>query len=234
MPQSYPAVSQRPVGPFRLARRLALAATATLLLGAPAALAQDGGGAEASEGATGTTGTTGPVSTPAPAPAAPAAVATPLSRATIRAVQRKLKVKPDGALGPRTRAAIRRFQKRHALTVDGRLQPATLEALGVKGKAATATPFSDAPIPADAKLLLDAIAQCESGGDPTMVSASGEHRGKYQFLVATWESVGGVGDPAVAPEAEQDQRAASLLAKQGTKPWPVCGPKAEKAQAPAS
>ena len=51
------------------------------------------------------------------------------------------------------------------------------------------------------------IAACESGGDPTAVDASGTYRGKYQFDQRTWQSVGGSGDPAAAPEAEQDARA---------------------------
>jgi hypothetical protein len=67
------------------------------------------------------------------------------------------------------------------------------------------------------------IAQCESGGNPSAVSADGRYRGKYQFTRATWRAMGGSGDPAQAPEAEQDQRAAALLAQQGTSPWPVCG-----------
>jgi hypothetical protein len=70
---------------------------------------------------------------------------------------------------------------------------------------------------------LEAIASCESGGDPTIVSSDGTYRGKYQFSVATWESVGGSGDPAAAPEAEQDYRAALLYAQSGSSPWPVCG-----------
>jgi len=70
---------------------------------------------------------------------------------------------------------------------------------------------------------LTAIAACESGGDPTIVSASGAYRGKYQFSVSTWESVGGSGDPAAAPEHEQDYRAALLYARSGSSPWPVCG-----------
>src|SRR5215213_1279864 len=57
---------------------------------------------------------------------------------------------------------------------------------------------------------LQAIAACESGGDPTAVDATGTYRGKYQFDRQTWASVGGSGDPAAAPEAEQDQRAAAL------------------------
>ena len=70
---------------------------------------------------------------------------------------------------------------------------------------------------------LESIASCESGGDPTIVSADGSYRGKYQFDYGTWESVGGSGDPATAPEAEQDYRAALLYTQSGSSPWPVCG-----------
>ncbi len=70
---------------------------------------------------------------------------------------------------------------------------------------------------------LESIASCESGGDPTAVSSDGTYRGKYQFHPSTWESVGGSGDPAAAPEAEQDYRAALLLSQSGSSPWPICG-----------
>ena len=70
---------------------------------------------------------------------------------------------------------------------------------------------------------LESIAECESGGDPTIVSSDGSYRGKYQFSFSTWETVGGSGDPAAAPEAEQDYRAALLYAQSGSSPWPVCG-----------
>lgn len=70
---------------------------------------------------------------------------------------------------------------------------------------------------------LEAIASCESGGDPTAVSADGSYRGKYQFDFGTWESMGGSGDPAEASEREQDYRAALLYAQAGSSPWPVCG-----------
>jgi hypothetical protein len=70
---------------------------------------------------------------------------------------------------------------------------------------------------------LDAIGSCESGGDPTAVSSDGSYRGKYQFDFGTWESVGGSGDPAAAPEAEQDYRAALLYSQAGSSPWPICG-----------
>jgi hypothetical protein len=70
---------------------------------------------------------------------------------------------------------------------------------------------------------LEAIAACESGGNPSAVSADGTYRGKYQFDQQTWQSVGGSGDPAAAPEAEQDARAAALAAQRGSNPWPTCG-----------
>jgi len=70
---------------------------------------------------------------------------------------------------------------------------------------------------------LEAIASCESGGDPAIVSSDGTYRGKYQFDYGTWESMGGSGDPAAAPEAEQDYRAALLYSQVGSSPWPVCG-----------
>ena len=70
---------------------------------------------------------------------------------------------------------------------------------------------------------LQAIAACESGGNPRAVSANGTYRGKYQFSTATWQAVGGSGDPAAAAEAEQDKRAAILMARSGAGQWPVCG-----------
>src|SRR3954451_3513258 len=70
---------------------------------------------------------------------------------------------------------------------------------------------------------LEAIASCESGGDPTAVSSDGTYRGLYQFDYGTWESMGGSGDPAAAPVAEQNYRAALLYAASGSSPWPVCG-----------
>ncbi len=70
---------------------------------------------------------------------------------------------------------------------------------------------------------LDAIGNCESGGDPHAISAGGTYRGKYQFDYGTWASVGGHGDPAAASEREQDYRAALLYERAGSSPWPVCG-----------
>lgn len=70
---------------------------------------------------------------------------------------------------------------------------------------------------------LQAIAACESGGDPTAVSADGAYHGLYQFDYGTWESVGGSGDPAAASPEEQSYRAALLYSQSGSSPWPICG-----------
>jgi peptidoglycan hydrolase-like protein with peptidoglycan-binding domain len=134
---------------------------------------------------------------------------------SVAALQRKLGVTADGVYGPQTRRAVKRFQRAHGLTVDGIAGPATLAALGLKGKTASAAPRSSSAI-------LAKIAACESGGNPAAVSAGGRYRGKYQFSRATWRALGGTGDPAKAPEAEQDRRAAALLAARGTSPWPNC------------
>lgn len=60
----------------------------------------------------------------------------------------------------------------------------------------------------------------ESGGDYSNRRNS-RYRGAYQFSYATWRSVGGTGDPAAAPPAEQDARAALLQARSGWGQWPV-------------
>ena len=77
----------------------------------------------------------------------------------------------------------------------------------------------DVAVPA----VLQSIAACESGGNPRAVGGGGAFRGKYQFDYGTWARVGGSGDPAAAPEVEQDRRAALLYARAGASPWPVCG-----------
>jgi hypothetical protein len=69
---------------------------------------------------------------------------------------------------------------------------------------------------------LQAIAACESGGNPTADTGNGFY-GKYQFTLSTWQAVGGSGNPAAASEGEQDRRAAALLAQAGPGQWPVCG-----------
>jgi soluble lytic murein transglycosylase-like protein len=70
---------------------------------------------------------------------------------------------------------------------------------------------------------LDAIAACESGGNPAAVDSSGTYYGLYQFDTGTWASVGGSGSPAAASAAVQSYRASLLYSRAGSSPWPVCG-----------
>ena len=142
-----------------------------------------------------------------------AAAAKKPSRATVAAVQEKLGITADGVIGPQTRRAVRRFQRRNGLTVDGVIGPQTLRLLGISARASSRRGVA---------ATLDEIAQCESGGDPTAVSPDGRYRGKYQFSRSTWRSLGGKGDPAKAPEAEQDRLAELLLESQGRSAWPNC------------
>ena len=67
-----------------------------------------------------------------------------------------------------------------------------------------------------------ALAQCESGGNPSSVNAAGYY-GLYQFAIGTWYSVGGTGNPIEASSTEQTYRAQLLYERSGASPWPVCG-----------
>ncbi|GAA2496240.1 ubiquitin-like domain-containing protein [Streptomyces gobitricini] len=69
----------------------------------------------------------------------------------------------------------------------------------------------------------NALAQCESGGRPDAVDASGTYGGLYQFDPGTWRSLGGSGVAQDAPAAEQTYRAKKLYVQRGASPWPHCG-----------
>lgn len=142
----------------------------------------------------------------------------------VSAVQSALGVSQTGTYDSATARAVRAFQGENGLVVDGIVGPETSAALGLGG-AAPAGDGSDRGNEASggASPELEAIAQCESGGDPSAVSSDGQFRGKYQFSRETWAGVGGTGDPAAAPESVQDELAAQLYAQSGTSPWPNCG-----------
>ena len=184
--------------PNRFLRAGLLALVALLVVGAPSAAAQQ----EAGE----------------PEPTRSTKSASTSSASVVKRAQRKLGVRADGVLGPQTRRAIKRFQRRRGLKADGVLRTRTLRALGIR----TSRRRAARPRSTPSRATLEQIAQCESGGNPKAISPDGRYRGKYQFSRATWESVGGTGDPAEAPEAEQDRLAAVLYERQGPSAWPNC------------
>ena len=139
----------------------------------------------------------------------------------VRSIQRELGVTADGVFGPVTERAVKRFQRRHDLVPDGIVGPLTRGALGLKpfsSRSVRRTSGRAVRLPA----ILKQIAECESGGNPRAVSPGGQYRGKYQFSRETWRGLGGTGDPADAPEWQQDRLARKRYRQSGTAPWPNC------------
>lgn len=186
--------------------------------------------------------------TTAPRAAAPHSVA----KTQVRRAQTLLRLSPTGSNDPSTRKVVKRFQLLRGIApygiidlttyvqiknafalletggagVDIAVDPATAAGgatvIATTPAPALVLPPNLAPITPAERTILDKVAQCESQGNPTSISADGQYRGKYQFDRSTWKAVGGTGDPAAATEVEQDQRAAILLRQRGTAPWPVC------------
>jgi hypothetical protein len=134
-------------------------------------------------------------------------------------VQERVNAERRAVRAERQEKAEKRAKKRAKVRKKKRAAAAQAQV----AQAPAAAPQGQAAGGSTASAGLESIAACESGGDPSAVSADGQYRGKYQFDQQTWASVGGSGDPAAAPEAEQDQRAAMLQAQAGSSPWPVCG-----------
>jgi uncharacterized protein YabE (DUF348 family) len=67
-----------------------------------------------------------------------------------------------------------------------------------------------------------ALANCESGGNPSENTGNGFY-GMYQFTVSTWDSLGGTGLPSDASAATQTALAEKLYTEAGAGQWPVCG-----------
>jgi peptidoglycan hydrolase-like protein with peptidoglycan-binding domain len=144
-----------------------------------------------------------------------------VSGVSASAVQRALGIHVTDVYDSRTKRAVRAFQRRNGLEVDGIVGPKTAAALGLRSRSRTGTDTSTST-DGSVSAKLEQIAQCESGGNPQAVSPDGQYRGKYQFDQQTWESLGGTGDPASAPESEQDRLAAQLYEQRGASSWPNC------------
>ena len=139
----------------------------------------------------------------------------------VRRIQEQLGISADGVFGAQTERAVRRFQRGHDLVADGIVGPLTRGALGLQpfsSRSLRRTSARSVRVPS----ILRQIAECESGGNPRAVSPGGQYRGKYQFSRETWRNLGGSGDPADAPEWQQDRLALKLYRLRGTAPWPNC------------
>jgi resuscitation-promoting factor RpfC len=110
--------------------------------------------------------------------------------------------------------SIRKFAAMAALT--GAFVISLLAMSGISGISGTARADS---------VNWDAIAQCESGGNWGINTGNGFYGG-LQFSPATWQSNGGVGNPAQASRAEQIRVGENVLQSQGLGAWPKCGAQA--------
>ena len=75
-----------------------------------------------------------------------------------------------------------------------------------------------AAISGDDASIWAAIAQCESGGNPSINTGNGYY-GMYQFSLPPWRSVGGTGLPSEASAEEQTMRARMLQQRAGWGQW---------------
>ena len=75
-----------------------------------------------------------------------------------------------------------------------------------------------AAVSGDDASIWAAIAQCESGGNPSINTGNGYY-GMYQFSLPTWRSVGGSGLPSDASVEEQTMRARMLQQRSGWGQW---------------
>lgn len=68
------------------------------------------------------------------------------------------------------------------------------------------------------------LALCECGGNPGCNTGNGFY-GTFQFMLSTWQSVGGSGYPHEHSYEEQKHRAQILQARSGWGQWPACSSK---------
>lgn len=135
-------------------------------------------------------------------------------------------VSQEGVAGERT---IRRYRQVRAgkeiVSVElsrNEVRPAQNEIVKVGTKKAPAAPAASSSGSSGPVLVgdaaWDALAQCESSGNPQAVNPAGYY-GLFQFDLGTWASVGGTGLPSDASPAEQLERAKILYSQRGWQPW---------------
>ena len=86
------------------------------------------------------------------------------------------------------------------------------------GSSSSSSSGGSAAVSGDDASIWAAIAQCESGGNPTTNTGNGYY-GMYQFSLPTWQSVGGTGLPSDASAEEQTMRARMLQQRAGWGQW---------------
>ena len=86
------------------------------------------------------------------------------------------------------------------------------------GSSSSSSGSAPAAVSGDDAAIWAAIAQCESGGNPSINTGNGYY-GMYQFSLPTWRSVGGSGLPSDASAEEQTMRARMLQQRSGWGQW---------------
>ncbi|MEW9554168.1 ubiquitin-like domain-containing protein [Nonomuraea sp. NPDC050783] len=102
-----------------------------------------------------------------------------------------------------------------------------LDSFPEDGTVITITPPRTDPVEPDvAALNWQALAACESRGDPEAYNPEGPYYGMYLFSLPMWKAVGGLDLPTDWPEEEQTYRAQLLYQQVGGRwqgQWPRCG-----------
>ncbi len=137
--------------------------------------------------------------------------------------ERSVVIEPEDGLREVTTATVLRGGREVEHTLREEVVTEPVEGLVEVGTGASG---DDAPPAGGAGLNWQALARCESGGDPGAVNSAGGYYGLYQFSTTSWASVGGSGLPSDASPAEQTRRAQQLYDSVGgdwRSQWPHCG-----------
>ena len=126
-----------------------------------------------------------------------------------------------------TPAQIRDWQAWHQREPDAAIAFAELPEIqaalqhGARGAIRQPAASSEGYVPEHGWAVWNAIAECESGGSPT-INTGNSYYGMYQFALGSWRAAGGTGYPHQASVEEQTRRAEILQDMQGFGAWPTC------------